>query len=122
MTSFDPFTALALPADALVDRRVPKTLLIENGAPTTADKRRIREGIEELRWLAALKTTTIGVAEYRDAAREYIEIDVLKLVLRPKARTGRLIELVHRAVPYPLVLITWQDDLSRFYKKVSTRK
>ena len=64
MTSFDPLAALALPADAFVDRRVPKTLLIENGAPTAADKRRIREGIEDLRWLAALKPTTIGVAEY----------------------------------------------------------
>ena len=28
MTPFDPFVALALPPDALIDRRVPKTLLI----------------------------------------------------------------------------------------------
>ena len=107
MTPFDPFAALALPADALVDRRVPKTLLIENGAPTPADKRRIRDGIEELRWLAALKPTTVGVAEYRDAAREYLEIAVLKLVLRPDARAERLIELTHRAVPYPVLLVAW---------------
>ena len=107
MTPFDPHTALALPADALVDRRVPKTLLIENGAPTPADKRRIRDGIEELRWLAALKPTTIGVAEYRDMAREYLEIAVLKLVLRPEARAERLIELTHRAVPYPVLLVAW---------------
>ena len=57
MKPFDPIAALALPDDALVDRRVPKTLLIENGAPTAADKRRIREGIEEIQWLAALKPT-----------------------------------------------------------------
>ena len=112
MMRLDPFAALALPADALVDRRVPKALLIDNGAPTAADKRRIREGIQELRWLAALKPTTIGVAEYRDAAREYLEIAVLKLVLRPEAPTDRLIELVHRAVPYPVVLIAWQGDIS----------
>ena len=91
---FDPVVALALPAGALVDRRVPKTLLIENGAPTAADKRRIREGVEEVRWLAALKPTTVGVAEYRDAVREYLEIAVLKLTLRSAARLGRLTELV----------------------------
>ena len=100
----DPFKALALPPEALVDRRVPKKLLNENSAPTAKDKRLIREGIEELKWLAALKPATIGVAEYRDTEREYLEIAVLKLVLRSDARTSRLNELVHRAVPYPTIL------------------
>ena len=114
MIPFDPVAALALPEGALVDRRVPKTLLIENGAPTAADRRRIREGVEELRWVAALKPTTISVAEYRDAAREYIEIDVLKLVLRSDAGADRLVELVHRAVPYPVVLVAWRGDVPEF--------
>lgn len=105
MATFDPVAALALPEKALVDRRVPKSLLIENGAPTAADRRRIREGIDELRWAAALKPTTIGVAEYRDETREYIEIAVLNLTLRSGADAGRLAELVHRAVPYPVLLV-----------------
>ena len=110
MKPFELIAALALPDSALVDRRVPKTLLIENGAPTAADKRRIREGVEEIRWLAALKPTTVGVAEYRDSDREYLEIAVLKLTLRTGARAERLTELVHRAVPYPVLLIVWQGD------------
>ena len=110
MTPVDPFQALALPPEALVDRRVPKKLLTESGAPTAKDKRLIREGIEELRWLAALKPTTIGVAEYRDAEREYLEIAVLGLVLRSDARATRLTELVHRAVPYPTFLIAGLSD------------
>ena len=105
MNSLDLIAALALPARALVDRRVPKTLLIENGAPTARDKRRIRDEVEELRWLAALKPTTVGVAAYRDAQRAYLEIAVLQLTLRPGARAARLTELVHRAVPYPVLLI-----------------
>ena len=40
--------ALALPDSALVNQRVPKKLLAENGAPTAADKRWINEGIEEI--------------------------------------------------------------------------
>ena len=110
MKQFDPIAALAFPDGALVDRRVPKTLLIENGAPTAADKRRIQEGVEEIRWLAALKPTTVGVAEYRNASREYLEIAVLKLTFRSGARPGRLTELLHRAVPYPVLLISWQGD------------
>ena len=114
MTPFDPFEALGLPDDALVDRRVPKTLLIEHGAPTAADKRRIREGIEDLRWLAALKPTTIGVAEYRNADREYLEIAILRLELRGSARLERLVELVHRAIPYPLLLIARRNGTTEF--------
>ncbi|MDA8126578.1 MAG: DUF4391 domain-containing protein [Deltaproteobacteria bacterium] len=102
--------ALNLPPEARVDRRVPKTLLVENGAPTAADKRRINEGIEELLWLAALKPTTTGVPEYCDEVREYLEIAVLSLALRPEAKADRLMELIHRAIPYPVVLVAEQDD------------
>ncbi|MCY4091987.1 MAG: DUF4391 domain-containing protein [Caldilineaceae bacterium] len=110
MKPFNPVAALALPDGALVDRRVPKTMLVEHGARTAADRRSIREGIEETRWLATLKSTTIGVAEYRDAGREYIEIAVLKLTLRRDAKAERLTELLHRAVPYPVLLFSCQED------------
>lgn len=102
--------ALDLPASAMVDKRVPKTMLHEHGAPTAADKRQINEGIEQLVWVAALKPTTIGVAEYRDELREVLEIAVLQLTLRATAKIGRLIELVHRAVPYPVLLVTEQGS------------
>jgi hypothetical protein len=97
--------ALDLPPDAHIDRRVPKKLLIDNGAPTAADKRAINDGVEELAWLAALKPNTIGVREYRDDVREYLEIAVLQLILRAGAKMPRLITLTHRAVPYPVLLL-----------------
>ncbi len=102
--------ALALPTDTRVDQRVPKKLLLEQGAPTPADKRQISAGIEELLWIAALKPTNIGVPEYRDAVREYLEIAVLTLALRPTAKPSRLIQLIHRAIPYPVVLVTQHGD------------
>jgi hypothetical protein len=98
-------TALAIPAGALVDQRVPKKLLVEQGAPTAADKRQIQDGIEEITWVAALKPTNIGVPAFLDAVREYLEIAVLTVALRPAAKPPRLIELIHRAIPYPLVLL-----------------
>ena len=100
--------SLGLPAGARVDQRVPKKLLVEHGAPTASDRRQINEGIEELRWVAALKPTTIGVRAHQDSVREYLEIAILRLSLREGARSSRLTELVHRAVPYPVVLITEQ--------------
>ncbi len=102
--------ALALPQDARVDQRVPKKLLTEQGAITAADKKYIQEGIEELVWVAALKPTNVGIAIYRDEVREYLEIAVLDLVLRPTAKAQRLSELIHRAIPYPVVLIMTQGE------------
>jgi uncharacterized protein DUF4391 len=110
MSSDTLVEALDLPADSRVDQRVPKKLLLENGAPTAADKRIISDGIEELVWLATLKPTTIGVPEYRDDVREYLEIAVLRLTLRAASKATRLVELVHRAVPYPLLLLTEQGE------------
>jgi len=102
--------ALALPVNARVDQRVPKKLLLEQGAPTTADKRQIQEGIDELFWIAALKPNLIGVPAFRDEVREYLEIAVLTVRLRPAAKTARLVELIHRAIPYPLVLVTGHGE------------
>ena len=107
MTTFDPVHVLALPDRARVDRRVPKALLLERGASTTADKRRITDGVEALRWLAVLKPTTVGIPPFRDAAREYLEIALLALTLRPGAATARVLELTHRAIPYPVVAVAW---------------
>jgi hypothetical protein len=102
--------ALALPPDARVDQRVPKKLMLDQGAPTAADKRFIQDGIEEMLWVAALKPLNIGVPIFRDEVREYLEIAVLTATLRPAAKPTRLIELIHRAIPYPVVLITAQGD------------
>ena len=110
-------SALALPASCRVDQRVPKKLLVENGAPTSADKRLINDCVDEVQWLAALKPNTVGVAEYRDDEREYLEVAVLCVTARPAPQTDgagaaarhvnttRLAELVHRAVPYPVLLL-----------------
>lgn len=100
--------ALGLPAGARVDQRVPKKLLLEHGAPTTSDKRQIQDGIEELLWIAALKPSNIGVPAFKDEVREYLEIAVLTASLRSGAEATRLTELIHRAIPYPVMLWTEQ--------------
>lgn len=101
--------ALALPPEARVDARVPKRLLVEQGAPTKADKRAIQEGIDELQWLAACKPATIGVPSFSDEQREYLEIAVVACVFRAGAKATRMVELIHRAIPYPVLLLTADD-------------
>ncbi|KAB0332323.1 DUF4391 domain-containing protein [Janthinobacterium sp. PLB04] len=123
--AFEVIAALALPASCRVDQRVPKRMLIENGAPTAADKRLLTDTIEEIQWIAALKPNTVGIPNYRDGQREYLEVAVLSITTRgansisaddeaaaparmpatKMVNTARLAELVHRAVPYPVLLL-----------------
>jgi hypothetical protein len=94
---------------------VPKKLLVEQGAPTSADRRAIQDGIDELQWFAACKPATIAVPAFSDDTREYLEIAVVSCVFRPAAhgkpaKVARLIELIHRAIPYPVILITVDES------------
>jgi hypothetical protein len=95
-----------------VQQRVPKKLLIDNGAITAGDKRVITDGIDEIQWLASLKPSTVGVPTFVDAseppAREYLEVAVVSVQLRAGAKAHRIAELVHRSIPYPLMLILEQ--------------
>ncbi|SRR6266496_2386615 len=100
-------SALALPPESRVDQRIPKKLLLEQSDATAADKRMLQDGIEDLNWIAALKPANIGVPEYRDEVREYLEIAVLSATVRSAAK-ARVAELIHRAIPYPVFLITTQ--------------
>src|ERR1039458_1790769 len=109
--SFAPIIqALALPPETRVEQRVPKKLLVENGAATASDKRQINDGIEEILWHAALKPANLGVPAYRDAVREYLEIAVITVTFRPMAKPGRLVDLIHRAIPYPVLLAGQQRE------------
>ena len=122
MTSDDIIAALALPPDARVDQRVPKKLFLEQGAPTAADKRIIQDGVEEVQWIAALKSTNIGIPALKDDIRDYLEIAILTASLRVEGKGPRLIELIHRAIPYPLLLVTEQHGnlmVSAAHKRAS---
>ena len=107
MTAFTAIvSALELPSRARVDARVPKKILVEQGAPTPADKRAIQDGIDEMQWLAALKPNTVAIPAFTDQIHDYSEIAVIAAAFRPEARATRLTELIHRAIPYPVLLIS----------------
>jgi hypothetical protein len=75
-----------------------------------------------MQWHAALKPLTIGVPAFQDSDRDYHEIAVVSLTLRRSTNIARLVELTHRAIPYPLVLLIEQGDdisISLVHKRTS---
>ena len=100
--------AFRLPPQALVAHRIPKKMLVEQGAPTAADKRLINDTVDELWWHAALKPGTIGVPAWSGPDGEVIELALVSVQLKPDSRDAqaqRLRQLIHRAIPYPVLLV-----------------
>ena len=128
LSSEQLISALRLPAEATVGQRVPKKMLAENltsrGTATSADRKLLQEQIDEVTWVAALKPTNAGIPVYQDEVRSYLELAVLSVRLREGSQlapipakvspsVARLAELVHRAIPYPVLLVL--DDDARLY-------
>lgn len=114
MTPETVLEALAIPEAALQPRRVPKKLVAENGATTARDRTAILDGIGRLVWEATLKPGQTGAPVFQDALAEYSEIAVLTAEFRAGARVPRLLELIHRAIPYPVALIAGTVDEAIF--------
>lgn len=109
------YAALGLPAEVAVDQRVPKKVLLEQVVLGASDRRLVQDGLDELRFLATLKPSLCGVAAYHAPAAangtepdsDVLEVVVVSARLRPApaAARARLLELLHRAIPYPMLLL-----------------
>lgn len=94
--------ALAVPRSD-PPRRVPKTTLVEN-VPTAADRRLIDTKLARLEWIAAINPATTGIPA---GEADGLTIDTVNLLA---ARTRgpmppRLAEIIHRAIPKPVILL-----------------
>ncbi|SFP14706.1 DUF4391 domain-containing protein [Variovorax sp. 770b2] len=125
LSAIDVIEALDLPPAALVNQRVAKKMLLQGmgggGVPTTADRKLIQEYVDEMSWVAALKPVNSGVPQYQDEQHSYLEVIVMSVTLRApaqaggssetkSAKVGRVAELLHRAIPYPLILLVQDAD------------
>ena len=88
-------------------RRVPKASLADN-VPTAADKRLIDGKLVRLDWVASINPATAGIAA---ATVDGLEVSTVNLlVARTRgAMPPRLAEIIHRAIPQPVILVHGDD-------------
>jgi hypothetical protein len=99
------YDSMDIPSSCYLNKRVFKKLFHENAQLGVTDKKAFREDIDVITWLYTLKPSTIPVRAYVDSQREYQEVAVLQVDLKTLKRTGRISEVIHRAIPYPLVVV-----------------
>ena len=105
------YDALDLPERSFLGKRVYKRFFHEHATLGVTDRKAFSEDIESILWQYTLKTSTVPIQPYRDDEREYVEVAVIQMALKSQRRSARLVEIVHRAIPYPVVLVLVQDTM-----------
>lgn len=101
---------LSFPESSFLEKKIYKKLILEHGECSARDKNSIRDDIDSITWLYTLKPSTVQIRAYQDETREYLEIAVIEVVLKRSTSPKRLAEIIHRAIPYPLMLIFKVDS------------
>jgi len=99
------YNKFAFPDAAYLGKRVFKTLFHEHAALTAADKSALTDDVDTIVWQYTLKPGTFPVVPFVDDQREYLEVAVIQVGLKTQKRTARINEVIHRAIPYPVVIV-----------------
>ena len=99
------YDKLALPDACHIGKRIFKKLFRENAQLGVTDKKAFSEDIDTITWQYTLKPSTIAIQPYEDDQREYHEVAFLQVNLKTLKRTTRIAEVIHRAIPYPLMVV-----------------
>jgi len=100
---------IAFPESAFLGARIPKKQFLDNDSISGNDKKLLKDNVKNFSWEFTLKPSTSGVLPYSDGEREYLEIAVIATELSAPKNHKRIAEIVHRVIPYPLLLIFWFD-------------
>lgn len=101
----DIFKAMNISEICVADKPIFKKQFIENGGLSGVDKQAFSVQVEKITWVYCLKPETLNVPAYKDAEREYSEIEVVEAVVAEGAKTHRIAEIVMRTIPYPVLLV-----------------
>lgn len=104
------YDAMNIPDTCRLGKRVFKKLFHENADLSVTDRKTFTDDIDTVIWQYTLKSTTLPLKPYVDDEREYTEIALLEVQVKTGKRTGRIAEIIHRAIPYPVIIVFAFDD------------
>ncbi len=107
------FDHLALPDSTFLGTRITKKMLIDNNELSSADKKLVTDVIQSVEWINTLKPETLNIPVYVTETVEYIEIAVIRVVLKTdgkqKGKLNKINKLLHSLIPYPVILLVKQE-------------
>ncbi len=124
------YQAMKLPESTLLNSKVAKRQLLENAQLTTPNKKAIQEDIDSVIWSHTLKTSTVNIAPFQDSIStddgdfdlDYSEVAILRVVVRSKTRISKINEVLHRTIPYPLLIVFTDTSNNSLLLSLATKR
>lgn len=111
----DTYNFLKIPDSCFIGNTIYKKLFYENADLSTRDKSLFTDTISKITWLYCLKPETINITAYKDEVRDYLEIEVIEVLVHKDYKLKRIAEIIMRTIPYPMLLIFKLEDKRQFY-------
>ncbi|CAK2030536.1 DUF4391 domain-containing protein [Vibrio crassostreae] len=105
---------LALPDSTFLGTRITKKMLVDNNELSSNDKKLVTDVIQSIEWQNTLKPETLNVPIYVTDTVEYIEIAIIRVVLKSDIKNkaklnssslSKVAKLLHTLIPYPVILL-----------------
>lgn len=95
---------IVFPESAYLHKRIAKKMFLDNASLVTSDKKLFQENVKNVYWEYTLKPSTCQILPYRDNEREYLEVAILQAEMNSQKGHRRIAEIIHRIIPYPLMI------------------
>ena len=105
-----PYSYLQLPENCQLEKRIYKKLFYENTRMNTTDKKWFTADIESITWMYTLKPELTVIKAFEEEHFSYEEITVVELEISSNRHLKRLSDIIHRSIPYPLLLIYRENE------------
>ena len=105
-----PYNYLQLPENCLLEKRIYKKLFYENTRMNTTDKKWFTADIESITWKYTLKPELTVIKAFEEEHFSYEEVTVVELEISSHNHLKRLSDIIHRSIPYPLLLIYRENE------------
>lgn len=121
---------IKVPASASINRIIPKETIYEATEMNKADKDYFVRYIKQIRWLYKFYEDNIRIKEYQKDEKSYVEAELFGVNLKKEfqeynhntgnyhrfdARLDRIVEIILRFIPYPILLCAEFNDEIKFY-------
>ena len=105
----DPKAQFAWPAQAAVNRPVPKTKIYAHAKPTAALRALFVEQVESITWAYKLAPETINLPAKPDVP----EIEVFEIALKLPDVSHSVLRCIDKAIPFPILFVLRHNGRSQ---------
>ena len=121
---------IKVPDSTIVNSIIPKQDIFEATEMNKSDQNYFVKYVKQIRWIYKFDDSTIRIKPYEDEGKSYLEVELISIKLKNEfqeynhntgnfhrfdARLDRIADILHRFIPYPIVLCAEFKEEIKFY-------